>query len=116
MAIVLAAFAPTFRIPKPNSKRSTELFFDKLIAFNRLFAAVSPNLSKLIKSSYCNRYKSVTLVINPCASNCEIILGPSPSIFIAFREAKWVNDSCTCAGQAGLMHLNATSPSTCTSD
>jgi hypothetical protein len=47
-AIVLAALAPTLRIPKPNNKRSTEFVLDVLIAFNKLVVAVSPNLSNTI--------------------------------------------------------------------
>ena len=44
-----------------------------------------------------------------------MIFGPNPSIFIALREAKWVNCSCTCAGHIGLMQRNATSSSRWTS-
>src|SRR5699024_10161069 len=98
-------------MPKPNNKRSSEFSLESSIAWIILSDALSPTVSKAINWSFLTWYKSAGLWTLALSYICSRTDGPTPVIFMAFRDTKCYNCSFAWAGQAGFTHLIVTSSS-----
>ena len=110
-AKVLAATSPTFGIPMAQSSLSSPRDFESAIAFMRFCADFSPIRSSPLTSSTESVYRSAALCIKSLSIRRSIICGPSPSIFMAFFEAKCSIERESCAGHDGFVHLTAAASS-----
>ena len=95
----LAVASPTWRMPKPNTKRGNVVRFDSSIALNKFMADLSAMRSKLAKAVKPNLYKSGSVRMMLASTSCSTNLSPRPSTSTARRCAKCNIASLRCAPQ-----------------
>ena len=112
-AIGRAITLPTFAIPSEYSNRANvaaalALAIDSI----RFFAEVAANRSSPSSWACVSANRSATSVTRPAAMTCATTFSPSPSMFIAPRDAKNSIAAWSCAGQPRRFgHSSATLPS-----
>lgn len=74
-AMVLAAFSPTCRMPRPYSRRLRSLALEFSMARIRFSADFSPIRSSLATSAAWRLYRSAALEISPESISCWITAG-----------------------------------------
>ena len=110
----MADFTPTCLIPSEFITLYKSLVLLSSIAFIKFCANFLPFFFNDLKSSTVNLYMSAMFDISFLSINSPIIASPSPSMFIASLEAKWIILLYSLAGHSTPIHLTTASPSSLT--
>ena len=97
-----AAREPMPRIPSANTRRSKEFSLEAAMARTRFSADFSAKRSSSVSSFFVSEYKSATECTRPFSCKAARFCGPSPSMFMASLETKWIMRFINCAGQSGF--------------
>ena len=86
-----AVTAPTWRMPRPNSRRAASGWRLASMLASRLSTDFSfhPSSARISSLRSLRRKMSAGLSSQPSAKNWSMVFSPSPSISMARREAKW---------------------------
>ncbi len=106
-----AFFTPIWGTPRANTSLYRSFCFDFSSAASRFSALFSPKRSSFSSRPASRVYRSAGEDTSPSPTSCSKRAGPSPSMSMASRLAKWMRFRRSWAGHWGFVQRTAASPS-----